>query len=96
MQPNKTYLLSLHYNRSSSFLFVNATKIYQFKTKGSEIRDYTMFLSNTSKGFTINNIRKTGLKGIVHCFCELFFSIDIHPIDTKDILDIHRHLIKEK
>ena len=55
-----------------------------------------MCLSNTSKGFTINNIRKTGLKGIVHCFCELFFSIDIHPIDTKDILDIHRHLIKEK
>ena len=32
-QPNKRFVLSLHYNRSSSFLFVNATKIYQFKAK---------------------------------------------------------------
>ena len=27
--------LSLHYNGSNSFLFVNATKIYQFKAKYS-------------------------------------------------------------
>ena len=27
-QPRKIFVLSLHYNRSSSFLFVNATKIY--------------------------------------------------------------------
>ena len=32
-QPNKGFVLSLHYNESSSFLFVNTTKIYQFKTK---------------------------------------------------------------
>ena len=30
-QPNKRFVLSLHYNESNSFLFVNATKIYQFK-----------------------------------------------------------------
>ena len=30
-QPNKRFALSLHYNGSNSFLFVNATKIYQFK-----------------------------------------------------------------
>ena len=28
--------LSLHYNGSTSFLFVNATKIYHFKAKDSE------------------------------------------------------------
>ena len=27
-QPNKRFALSLHYNRSNSFLFLNATKIY--------------------------------------------------------------------
>ena len=58
-QPRKRFVLSLHYNRSNSFLFVNATKIYQFKTKDSEIKYYTLCLSNSSKNFTINNMKKT-------------------------------------
>ena len=37
-QPNKRFVLSLHYNGSNSFLFVNSTKIYQFKAKKSEIK----------------------------------------------------------
>ena len=32
-QPNKRFVLSLHYYESNSFLFVNATKIYQSKAK---------------------------------------------------------------
>ena len=32
--------LSLHYNRSNSFLFVNATKIYQFNTISILFRKY--------------------------------------------------------
>ena len=32
-KPRKRFLLSLHCNRSNSFLFVNDTKIYQFKAK---------------------------------------------------------------
>ena len=32
-QPNNRFVLSLHYNGSNSFSFVNATKIYQFKLK---------------------------------------------------------------
>ena len=35
-QPRKRFVLSLHYNGNNSFLFVNATKIYQFKAKDSE------------------------------------------------------------
>ena len=38
--PSKRFELSLLYNGSSSFLFVHATIIYQFKTKNSEIKDY--------------------------------------------------------
>ena len=34
------YAISLQYNGSNSFLFVNATKVYQFNTKNSEIKDY--------------------------------------------------------
>ena len=61
----KRFVLNLHYNESNSFLFVNATKVYQFKVKISEIKDYALCSGNISKDFTINNLRKTGLKGVV-------------------------------
>ena len=48
-QLRKRFVLSLHYNGSNSFLFVNATKTYQFKTKDSEINDYALFLGDISK-----------------------------------------------
>ena len=35
-QSNQKFCLSLHYNGSNSFLFANATKIYQFKAKDSK------------------------------------------------------------
>ena len=41
-QSNKRLVLSLHYNESDSFLFVDATKIYQFKAKNSEIKKYPL------------------------------------------------------
>ena len=37
--PGIKFCLSLHYNGSNSFLFVNATKIYQFKGKDSKIKN---------------------------------------------------------
>ena len=42
-QPRKWFVLSLHYNGSHSFLFVNATKIYQFKTRDLEMKDYALY-----------------------------------------------------
>ena len=55
-KPNKVFVLSLHNNESNSFLFVNATKIYQFKAQDSEIKDYAPH--NISKDFTLNNMKK--------------------------------------
>ena len=52
------FVLSLPYNESNSFLFENATKIYKFKSKNSEIKDYTQWLGDISKDFTINNMKK--------------------------------------
>ena len=69
-QPNKRFVLSLHHNESSSFLFVNATKICKFKAKHSEIKDYALCLGNISKDFTINNMKKkTGFKWVAKFFC---------------------------
>ena len=57
-QSGKRFVLSLHYNGRNSFLFVYATKVYQFKAKDSEIKDYPLCFGNISKGFTINNMAK--------------------------------------
>ena len=84
----KRFVLNLHYNRSS-FLFVNSIKGYQFKTKNSDIKDYALCLCNILKYFTINNMKKQGLKGVI-----IFFSADLNPITTNDILDIHRYLMR--
>ena len=46
-QSGKRFLLSLHYNESNSFLFVDTTKIPQFKGKDSEIKDYALCSGNT-------------------------------------------------
>ena len=50
-QSGKRFLLGLHYNGSNSFLFDNATKVYQFKAKNSEIKDYALCLGNISTRF---------------------------------------------
>ena len=72
-------------------MFANATKIYQFKAKDFVIKDDTLYLGNILRDFTINNMRKTGLKGILN-----FFSVGFNPIDTNDILDTHKYLMKGK
>ena len=57
------------------------------------MKDYALCLGNISKDFTINNMtkkkKKNRIKGIVK-----FFSVDYNPIDTNNILDIHKHLMK--
>ena len=84
-QSVKKFVLSLHYNGSNSFLFVNATKVYRFKANDSEIKYYALCLGYVSKDFKINNMKKTGLKGVV-----IFVVVDFNPIDNNDILDIHK------
>ena len=40
--------------------------------------------------FTINNMKKAELKGSLR-----FFSVDFNPIDTTDVLEIHKYLVKK-
>ena len=39
--------------------------MYHFKAKNSEKKDYTLCLENISKDFTIHNMKKMGLGGVV-------------------------------
>ena len=50
-ENNKENCLSLHNNEASSYLFVNATEIYKFKGKDSEIVPTPLCLENISKNF---------------------------------------------
>ena len=57
-QSNNRFVLSIDYNGSNNFLFINATKIYQLKAKNSEIKEYALCLGNISKDFTIDKMKK--------------------------------------
>ena len=45
----KKFYLSLHYNGTNSYLFVNGTEINKFKAKDSEILATPLCLGNISK-----------------------------------------------
>ena len=55
-----------------------------------EIKHYALCLGNISKDFTIENMNKTGLKVVVK-----FFPVDFNAIDTNEISDIHKYLMKK-
>ena len=57
-QPKKRSVLSLHYNGNNSFLFVNATNIYQFKAKKLWDKIIYTICRYISKDVTINNMKK--------------------------------------
>ena len=78
------------YNGGNSYLFVNGTEIYKFKAKDSEIHAYSLCLGNISKDWSVDNMKKTGLKGYVYDF-----SVDYDAIAVSDILDIHKYLMKK-
>ena len=80
--------MSLHYNGADSYLFVNGTEMIKFKAKDSEILAYSLCLGNISKDWSINNMKKTGLKGYVYDF-----SVDYDTIVVSGILDIHKYLM---
>ena len=64
-KENTKFCLGLHYNRGNSYLFVNATELIKFKAKDSEITAYPLCLENISKDWSVDNKKKTGLKGYV-------------------------------
>ena len=90
LQQENYILLILHNpEKDLSFLFVSATKVYQFKEENSKIKGYALCLGNFSKDFIINNMEKTELKGVVKTF-----SVDFNLINTNNIIDIHKYVME--
>ena len=58
---NKKLCLRLHYNGAKSYLFVNGTEIYKFKTKDSSIVPSPIYLGNISKDLSTDNMKKKGV-----------------------------------
>ena len=54
----KKCCLSLRYNGSNSYLFVDGTEIYEFKEKDSEIVAGPLCLGNISKDWSADNMKK--------------------------------------
>ena len=59
-RSSREFCLSVHYKYkgSNSFLYVNTTKIYQFKAKDSEIKRYPLCLGKISGDFFGKNFKK--------------------------------------
>ena len=73
------------------FLFVNATKLYQFKTKDSEIKKHSLCLRNISRDVSANNMKKKAvLNGSLYDF-----SVDYRTFEIIDIINIHKQLMKK-
>ena len=89
-KENTKFCLSLHYNGGNSYLFVNGKEIHKFTTKDSEVNPYELCLGNISKDWSIDNMKKIGLKGYV---CD--FSVDYNAISVSDVMDIHNNLMKK-
>ena len=89
-KENTKFGLSSHYNGANSYLFVNGTEIIKFKAEDSEITAYSLYLGNISKDWSVDNLKKIGLKGYIYNF-----SVDYDAIAVADILDIHKYLMKK-
>ena len=55
---NIKFCLSWHYNGANSYLFLNGTEIYKFKARYSEIVASPLCLSNISKDWLADNMKK--------------------------------------
>ena len=87
---NEKLCLSLDYNGANSYLFVNGTKVIKIKAKDPEIAAYLLRLGNILKDWSVDNMKKTGLKGNIYGF-----SADYDAITVADILDIHKYIMKK-
>ena len=81
----KKFCLSLHYNGTNSYLFVNGTEISKFKAKDSEIVARPLCLGDISKDWSTDNMKKkTGFNGYIYDF-----SVDYDATDIDDMKDIN-------
>ena len=92
-EPNKKFVLSLHYNGSNSYLFVNGREELQFTAQSfaNNMKSRVFCIGNIRTDWSLTNSTKTSLYGNVYDF-----AIDYEPLNSvKAIYDIHRYLMKK-
>ena len=76
---NKIFVLSLYYNGDNSYLFVNGQKVTQFRAK-----------KLGTFNFSAKNVNDIKMYGNVY-----YFPVDYSTISNKNILKIHKYLMKK-
>ena len=89
-QPNKTFVLSLHYNDNDSHLFINGKQELKFKSKSDKLIKEKLCIGNLSSQWTTSDSEKTGLYGNIYDFIVNYKQVT----DVKFIYDMHRYLMK--
>ena len=90
-QPNKKFVLSLHYNGDNSYLFVNGKQELKFKCKTGQLVKEQLCIRNLSNNWSPIEAQKTGLHGNIYDFV-----VDYEAINgVKQINDMHRYLMKK-
>ena len=89
-QPNKMFVLSLHYNNNDSYLFINGKQELKFKAKPNLVLiEKRLCIGNLSVQWTANESEKTGLNGNIYDFIVDYKGIK----SVKYIYDMHRYLM---
>ena len=74
-QPNKKFVLSLHYNDNDSYLFINGKQELKFKAKSGQSIKKQLCIGNLSNQWTKSESEKTGLYGNIYDFIVDFKGI---------------------
>ena len=89
-QPNKKFVLSLHYNNNNdSYLFVNGKQKLKFKAKTGQLLLKNLCIGNLSDDWTTSESEKTGLYGNIYDFIADYKKVR----DVNAIYDMHRYLM---
>ena len=88
-QPSRKFVLSLHFNRDDSYLFVNGKQELKFKCKTDQLVKEKFYLETLSDQWTTSESEKTGLHGNTYDFVVNYEQI----VGVGPIYDFHRYLM---
>ena len=89
-QPSKKFVLSLHYNRDDSYLFINGKQELNFKAEPNpKVIEKRLCIGNLSAQWTTSESEKTGLYGNIYDFIVDYKGIK----SVKYIYAMHRYLM---
>ena len=88
-QPNKTFVLSLHYNYDNDSYLFNGKQELKFKAKARQLLMEKLCIGNLSDDWTTSESEKTGLYGNIYDFIADYKKV----ADVKAIYDMHRYLM---